>query len=87
MKDSEFDLDAMIAQSQKALEELIEENERDGTNEYIRQFCEEEQRRWDEYFAEQGELDSPEAPEGIADLPKQRLAESFDASKLETKSS
>ncbi len=85
MKDSEFDLDAEIARTQKALEELELENERNGTNEYIRQFCEEEKRRWDEYFAEQGELDSPEAPEGIADLPKQRLAES-DASKLETKS-
>ena len=76
MKDSEFDLDAMIAQSQKALEELIEENERNGTNEYISQFCEEEQRRWDEYFAEQGELDFPEAPEGIADLPDHPLESS-----------
>ncbi len=76
MKDSEFDLDAEIARTQKALEELELENERNGTNEYIRQFCEEEKRRWDEYFAEQGELDSPEAPEGIADPPDHPLGTS-----------
>lgn len=48
----DFDLDAEIARTRKALEELELENERNGTNEAIRRLCEEQRQATDKYFAE-----------------------------------
>ena len=55
--ESIFDLELEIARTQKALEELADENERLGVNEAIRQLCEEQERRMKEFFAEEEKKD------------------------------
>jgi DNA-binding MurR/RpiR family transcriptional regulator len=45
-----FDLELMIAQTERALRELADEAERDGVNEYLAKLFQEQQKRLREYF-------------------------------------
>ena len=45
-----FDLELMIAQTERALRELADEAERDGVNEYLAKLFQEQQKRLKEYF-------------------------------------
>ena len=47
-----FDLELMIAQTERALRELADEAERDGVNAYLAKLFQEQQKRLREYFSQ-----------------------------------
>ena len=53
---SGIDLELEIAKTQKGLEQLADEQERNGTREYLDKLCQEYQRRLKAFFADQPDL-------------------------------
>jgi len=53
-----IDLELEIAKTQKGLEQLIDEQERNGAREYLDKLCQEYKRRLQEFFRDQPNLDA-----------------------------